>query len=49
MLRKKDADLAITFKSENGFTEKKTWKRKKHVKLCQIFWNKIFHIDYIII
>ena len=26
MLRKKDADLAITFKSENGFTEKKTWK-----------------------
>jgi len=23
MLRKKDADLAITFKSENGFTEKK--------------------------
>ena len=26
MLRKKDADLAITFKSENGFTEKKTWQ-----------------------
>ena len=27
MLRKKDADLAITFKSENGFTEKKNLER----------------------
>ena len=37
MLRKKDADLAITFKSENGFTEKKLGKN------FIIIQAKLFH------